>query len=163
MFSCGGRLEYLHRCSASRKRRWKGDPVPGGILIGLSFSGFDTRPTTLVCKNIIVTKSKEVKTGWQIWQNLLRKAMAEKVLFCQWWWWWWWWQWNYDSQEKLHKGIQWKTCCSVAWSTTDLTWNCAELYQRLRDETPTPNCIRIRADKTPTAAATSPAAVCCIQ
>jgi hypothetical protein len=28
---CGGGLEYLHRCPASRKRRHKGNPVPGGI------------------------------------------------------------------------------------------------------------------------------------
>jgi hypothetical protein len=28
---CGGGLEYLHRCPASRKRRQKGNPVPGGI------------------------------------------------------------------------------------------------------------------------------------
>jgi hypothetical protein len=29
--SCGGGLEYLHRSPASRKRRQKGNPVPGGI------------------------------------------------------------------------------------------------------------------------------------
>jgi hypothetical protein len=44
---------------------------------------------TLLCKKIIVAKSKEVKTGWsnsrQVWQNLLRKAMAQKGLFCQRW------------------------------------------------------------------------------
>jgi hypothetical protein len=28
---CGGGLEYLHRSSASRKRRQKWSPVPGGI------------------------------------------------------------------------------------------------------------------------------------
>jgi hypothetical protein len=28
---CGGGLEYLHRCPASRKRQQKGNPVPGGI------------------------------------------------------------------------------------------------------------------------------------
>jgi hypothetical protein len=28
---CGGGLEYLHRSPASRKRRRKGNPVPGGI------------------------------------------------------------------------------------------------------------------------------------
>jgi hypothetical protein len=27
----GGGLEYLHRCPASRKRRQKGNPVPGDI------------------------------------------------------------------------------------------------------------------------------------
>jgi hypothetical protein len=48
----------------------------------------DARMTTLFCKKITVVKSKEAKTGWsevQICQNLLRKAMAEKGLFCQWW------------------------------------------------------------------------------
>jgi hypothetical protein len=42
---------------------------------------------TSLCKIFIVAKSKEVKTGWfkssQVWQNLLRKAMAQKGLFCQ--------------------------------------------------------------------------------
>jgi hypothetical protein len=28
---CGGGLEYLHRCPPSRKKRDKGNPVPGGI------------------------------------------------------------------------------------------------------------------------------------
>jgi hypothetical protein len=41
---------------------------------------------TLLCKKIIVAKSKEVKTGSfnsrQIWQNLLRTTMAQKGLFC---------------------------------------------------------------------------------
>jgi hypothetical protein len=39
----------------------------------------------MLCKNITVAKSKEVKTGWsnsrQIWQNLLRKIMAQKRCF----------------------------------------------------------------------------------
>jgi hypothetical protein len=47
---------------------------------------------TLLCKEkkITVEKSKEVKIRWsnswwnrQVWQNLLRKAMAQKGLFCQ--------------------------------------------------------------------------------
>jgi hypothetical protein len=33
----------------------------------------------------IVAKSKEVKTGWQVWQNLLRTTVAQKGLFWQWW------------------------------------------------------------------------------
>jgi hypothetical protein len=28
---CGGGVEYPHRSSASRRRRRKGNPVPGGI------------------------------------------------------------------------------------------------------------------------------------
>jgi hypothetical protein len=38
----------------------------------------DARLTTLLCKKKIVMKSKEVKTGWQILQNLLRKAVAQE-------------------------------------------------------------------------------------
>jgi hypothetical protein len=41
----------------------------------------DARLKTLLCKKIIVAKLKEVKTGYT-WQNLLRKAMVEKGLFC---------------------------------------------------------------------------------
>jgi hypothetical protein len=47
--------------------------------------GLDARLTTLLYKKIIVSKSKEVKTGHsnsrQIWQNLLRKAVGQKGLF----------------------------------------------------------------------------------
>ena len=25
------------------------------------------------------------------WQKLLKKALVQKGLLCQWWWWWWWW------------------------------------------------------------------------
>jgi hypothetical protein len=39
------------------------------------------------CKKIIAAKSKEVKTGWSIsrqtWQKILRKAVAQKGLFCR--------------------------------------------------------------------------------
>jgi hypothetical protein len=45
----------------------------------------DARLKTLLFKKIIVAKSKEVKTGWsssrQIWQNLLRKAVAQNAYF----------------------------------------------------------------------------------
>jgi hypothetical protein len=45
----------------------------------------DARLVTFLCKKIIVAKSKEVKIAWsnsrQIWQNLLRKAKAQKELF----------------------------------------------------------------------------------
>jgi hypothetical protein len=44
-------------------------------------------PPTSWSFHVIVGKSKYVKTGWQIWQDLLRKAMAQKGQFCQWWWW----------------------------------------------------------------------------
>jgi hypothetical protein len=49
--------------------------------------GLDTRLMTLLCKKIIVMKSEELKTRWsnlrQAEQNLPRKAMAQKGLFCQ--------------------------------------------------------------------------------
>jgi hypothetical protein len=74
-FPCGRGLEYLHRSTASRGRRRKGNPVPGGITAPpcrwgdintwtwSSRLGLDKRLTTFLCKKIIVTKSKEVKTG----------------------------------------------------------------------------------------------------
>jgi hypothetical protein len=37
----------------------------------------DAKLTTLLCKNITVAKSKEVKPDTS-WHNLLRKAMAQK-------------------------------------------------------------------------------------
>jgi hypothetical protein len=46
------------------------------------------RLTTLLCKKNTVANSKEVKTGWfnsrrnkQVWQNLLRKAVAQMGCF----------------------------------------------------------------------------------
>jgi hypothetical protein len=46
----------------------------------------DWRPSSVKSYSIIVAKSKEEKTGWslgnrQIWQNLLRKAMAKNDCF----------------------------------------------------------------------------------
>jgi hypothetical protein len=37
----------------------------------------------LALQQIIAAKSKEVETGWQIWQNFLRNAVTQKVLICQ--------------------------------------------------------------------------------
>jgi hypothetical protein len=52
---------------------------------------------TLTCHNIyiiVVVKSKEIKTvgsnSRQSWQNLLRKVMAQKELFC-----------NYDDDDDV--------------------------------------------------------------
>jgi hypothetical protein len=56
-----------------------------------------------------------------------------------------------------------KTCCMNTLATADLAWNCAELYQRLRDEYQESNCIGIRADITSCVSATSPTSVCGIQ
>jgi hypothetical protein len=75
---CGGGLEYLHRSPASRIRRRKGNPVPGNITGPLGHWGtyryikepgppgwgLAARLMTLLCKKIIVAKSKEVKAGW---------------------------------------------------------------------------------------------------
>jgi hypothetical protein len=52
------------------------------IRILIDSSGWElvARLTTLLYKNV-VTKSKDVKQD-AIWQNLLRKAMAQKGQFC---------------------------------------------------------------------------------
>jgi hypothetical protein len=42
--------------------------------------GLDARLMTLLCEKITVAKSEEVKTECN-WQNHLRKAVAQKVLF----------------------------------------------------------------------------------
>jgi hypothetical protein len=69
-------------------------------------------------KKIIVARSKKVKTRWynsrQIWQNLLRKAMAQKGLFWQLGWWWWssvrlHSQWVYHYRNHLTEDIYWLT------------------------------------------------------
>jgi hypothetical protein len=62
----------------------KGHLVPGDIT-GLPCPswGLDAKLTTFLCKKIIVGKTKEVKTGWQICQNLPRRAMAQNGLFFQ--------------------------------------------------------------------------------
>jgi hypothetical protein len=55
----------------------KGEPGPPGW-------GLDARLMTLLCekKNILLQNPKKRKPD-QIWQNLLRKAVAQQVLFCQ--------------------------------------------------------------------------------
>jgi hypothetical protein len=56
-----------HKCKRPGPRDW----------------GLGARLTTFLCKNkIIVAESEEVKTG-QILQNHLKKALAQKVMFCQ--------------------------------------------------------------------------------
>jgi hypothetical protein len=63
----GDGLEYLHRSSASRRRRRKGDAMPG------------LQP----CQKIIVAKSKQGKTGRfnsrQIWQHFLKEGYGSKT------------------------------------------------------------------------------------
>jgi hypothetical protein len=89
---CRGGLEYFHRSSASLRRRRKGNPVPGryswatlspgDIRQGPEHLGWglDARLTTLLCKQIIVTKSEEV-TPDITWQNRLRKATPQNGVF----------------------------------------------------------------------------------
>jgi hypothetical protein len=91
----GGGLEYLHRIAASRRRRRNGNPVPGGITgslcsWGIYIRGHGPPGWGLGVKKITLAKSKVVETGWstsrrnrQVWQNILRKAMAQTGLFWQ--------------------------------------------------------------------------------
>jgi hypothetical protein len=65
-----------------------GRPITGGHkFIDLPLMlGMKTRLASLLCKKKVnVEKSEEVKIGWfnsrrnrQVWQNVLRKAMAKK-------------------------------------------------------------------------------------
>jgi hypothetical protein len=90
---CGGGLEY-HRSPASRRRRRKENPVSGGIIGPPCFWGTQGWRLCSVKKNILLRNPKKWKPDGlihrnrQIWQNLLRKAVAQKGLFCPWWWWW---------------------------------------------------------------------------
>jgi hypothetical protein len=71
---CEGGLEYRHRSPARRRRRRKDNPAPGGYnWATLSLGDINKRTwslgsrlTTLLCKKIIVAKSKEVKTGYNL-------------------------------------------------------------------------------------------------
>jgi hypothetical protein len=49
--------------------------------LGSSSRGFEARLTTLLCKNLLIAKSKEGENRSNL--NFLRKAMAQKVLFRQ--------------------------------------------------------------------------------
>jgi hypothetical protein len=105
---CAGGLEYLHLSPASRRRRRKGRPVPEGITGPPCHWGYKYRGLVLQVvgwtqgwrprsdKEIIVAKSKWKSDS--IWQNLLRKTMTQKGMFCRWWWWWWWW-WINDRKD----------------------------------------------------------------
>jgi hypothetical protein len=69
---CGGGLEYLHRSPASRRRQRKGTPSRAWGYNWATLSPtetrleINTRLTTLLCKNVIATKSKEVQTGYNL-------------------------------------------------------------------------------------------------
>jgi hypothetical protein len=87
----GGGLEYLHSRPASRSRRRKGNPVPGGITGPHKYRNLVLQVgagrKAMLCNKITDVKSRETKSRWsdvrQIWQNLLRKALAQKGLFYQ--------------------------------------------------------------------------------
>jgi hypothetical protein len=88
------RLEHLHHSSVSRWRPPKGIPVPVGITGPPSLENINTGTWSSrlgvwhKSDKLLLRNPKKWKPD-QIWQNFLRKAVAQKVLFCQWWWWWW--------------------------------------------------------------------------
>jgi hypothetical protein len=84
-------------------RGWYNRPVVATVGSGLSLTPLIIIITTIIiiiiigcwmhgwwpcCVKNIVAEFRVVKTGWsnsrQIWQNLLRKAVAQKGLFCHW-------------------------------------------------------------------------------
>jgi hypothetical protein len=88
---CGGGSEYFHPSPASRRRRWKGKPVPGGITgqpcpWGTSIQ----RPgppgwawtqgwrTSSVKK--IIAKSKKVKIGYSVAEYFKESYGSERVV-----------------------------------------------------------------------------------
>jgi hypothetical protein len=87
---------------AGRRRRRKGNPVPGGITgppchlghkykdVVLQVGCWSEGLRTFLCKKKLSRKRKKWKPD-AIWHNPLRTAKAQKELFSQWWWWWWWW------------------------------------------------------------------------
>jgi hypothetical protein len=63
MIPCGGGVQYLHRTLASRRRRRKGNPVPGGITGPPCSRGIQIRgPGTPGWGNL---ESETVKCGLQ--------------------------------------------------------------------------------------------------
>jgi hypothetical protein len=80
--ACGRRLKYLHRNPASRRRRRKGIPVPGGITGPQCYGehkkrhdlpgwGLDARLTTFLCKNKYCCENQRSEP------HFLRKAMTD--------------------------------------------------------------------------------------
>jgi hypothetical protein len=87
---------YFHRIRASRRRRWRGNPAPVVIFGPSGHWGTQIQRSSpegwqpCSINKITVAKSREMETrrsnsqrNWQLWQNLLRKAMAQKDLFYQ--------------------------------------------------------------------------------
>jgi hypothetical protein len=96
----GGRLEYLHHSPTNHRRQQRGNPVPGSVSgppchwvhkyrdLVLQVGGWMQGWQPCSVRKISVVNSKEVKTRWsnsrqnrQIWQDLLRKTMAQKGCF----------------------------------------------------------------------------------
>jgi hypothetical protein len=84
-------------CTASRRMRWKGNPLLGVItgprchwgtkyrdLVRQVGSWTQGWPPCCV-KKLLLRNPKKWKPD-AIWQNLLRKAVAPKGVFCRWWW-----------------------------------------------------------------------------
>jgi hypothetical protein len=87
---CRGRTEHLHHSPVSCSRQHKGSPVPRAITgppchrgtyiqrdLLFQVWGLDASLMTFLCEKITIAKSKEVKTRWDIWQNLLRNDLAQ--------------------------------------------------------------------------------------
>jgi hypothetical protein len=120
---CGGGLEYLHHSPARRTWQWKGNPVCRGVTEPPYHWGHKYRALALqvgawmkswwpcFVKKILLWNPKKWKPDGpihdnvvknaQIWQNLQKKAVAQRRLFCQWWWWLWrFWNWlEYITKE----------------------------------------------------------------
>jgi hypothetical protein len=76
-----------------------------GLPCGLIPSGFPTNILHaflfLLGKKLLLRNPEKWKSD-AIWQNLLRKSMAHKGLFCRWWWWWWW-----RMSRIVHSYVEW--------------------------------------------------------
>jgi hypothetical protein len=88
---CGGGLEYLHRNPASRKRRQKGNPVPGvklgEIKYGLEARGTQTRerlrwrgPAATVNHTPILSSERALQTKLQLSKEHFKEK--EKLVTC---------------------------------------------------------------------------------
>jgi hypothetical protein len=79
---CG--LEYPHPSPASSRKRRKGNTVLGGYKYGdlvLQFGGWTQRWRSCSVKRNYCCEIQKVKTGWWIWRNLQREAVAQKGFF----------------------------------------------------------------------------------
>jgi hypothetical protein len=153
-----GRLEYLHCSPANHRRQQKGNLVSGNITgpsrhwvhkyrdlvlqVGCWMQGW--QPCS-VKKNTVV-KSKEVKTrlsnSWwnrQVWQNLLRKAVAENGPFC---WQQWWQQWRRrrrtcTAMEEIHYFLYQNAMCEINGISVCVWYLCEKWFcKKTKDKSP---------------------------